>query len=124
MRSHRQSLLTVRAPRGTLQGCRIRQLFRSFIGKLDPANPEHQAMALTAAELTVAAEDARARLLAGDLTAEQPTVRLENSARRARLDLRGQAEATNDADDWMKLQEEADRLAQERTHVEANRETD
>ena len=82
MRSHCQSLLTVRAPRGTVQGCRIRQLYRSFICKLDPANPEHQAMALTAAELTVAAEDARARLLAGDLTAEQPTVRLENSARR------------------------------------------
>ncbi len=80
-------------------------------------------MALTAAELTVAAEDARARLLAGDLTAEQPTVRLENTARRARLDLRGQAEATDADDDWIKLQEEADRIAEERTHAEAHRET-
>jgi hypothetical protein len=80
-------------------GCRIRQLYRSFISKLDPNNAEHQAMALTASELTVAAEDARSRLLAGDLTAEQPTVRLENSARRARLDLKGNAAAIDDAND-------------------------
>ncbi len=110
MRAHRQSLLTVRAPRDTVQGCRIRQLYRSFIRKLDPANPEHQAMALTAAELTVAAEDARARLLAGDLTAEQPTVRLENTARRARLDLKGNAKSIDDASDpyseFLRQQEE------------------
>jgi hypothetical protein len=124
MKHRRLSLLTVRAPRNTVQGCRIRQLYRSFISKLDPTNPEHQAMALTASELTVAAEEARARLLAGDLAAEQPTVRLENSARRARLDLKGKAEAiTDETDDWMKLQEEADHIAEERRNAEANRET-
>ena len=67
-------------------------------------------MALTAAELTVAAEDARARLLAGDLTAEQPTVRLENTARRARLDLKGNAKSIDDASDpyseFLRQQEE------------------
>jgi hypothetical protein len=84
----RQRLLTVRAPRNTDQGARIRKLFRSFVAKLDAKNAEHVAMALLAAELTVAAENARALLLAGDLAAEQPTVRLENSARRARADLK------------------------------------
>lgn len=115
MRHHRPSLLAVRAPRKTAQGCRIRHLYRSFITKLDPANAEHQAMALTASELTVAAEDARSRLLAGDLTAEQPTVRLENSARRARLDLKGNAESIADADDphaqFLREQEEEEQAA-------------
>lgn len=111
-RKHRPSLLTARAPRNTVQGCRIRQLYRSFITKLNPNNAEHQAMALTASELTVAAEDARKRLLAGDLTAEQPTVRLENSARRARLDLKGSAKSIDDANDpyneFLLEQEEAE----------------
>ena len=100
-RSHRPSLLTVRAPRNTAQGCRIRQLYRNFVAKLDAANPEHQAMALTASELTVAAEDARARLLAGDQSKEanDAVVRLENTARRARLDLKGNAKAIDDASD-------------------------
>jgi hypothetical protein len=84
----RKRLLTVRAPRNSDQGARIRKLFRSFIAKLDAKDAEHVAMALLAAELTVAAENARALLLAGDLAAEQPTVRLENSARRARADLK------------------------------------
>jgi hypothetical protein len=112
MKYHRPSLLTVRALRNTVQGCRIRQLYRS-ISKLDPKNPEHQAMALTASELTVAAEDARSRLLAGDLTAEQPTVRLENSARRARLDPKGNAKSIDDANDpysdFLREQEEDER---------------
>jgi hypothetical protein len=116
--THRPNLLTVRAPRSTIQGCRIRQLYRQFISKLDPDNAEHQAMALTAAELTVAAEHARQILLSGDLTAEQPTVRLENAARRARLDIIGKAETMDDGDDWMKLQEEADRIAEERRNAQ------
>jgi hypothetical protein len=116
MKRRRQSLLTVRAPRNSEQGCRIRQLYRQFISKLDRNNPEHQAMALTASELTVAAEAMRSRLLAGDITAEGPTVRLENSARRARADLRGKAElkAEEEADDWGAIQDEADRIAEER----------
>jgi hypothetical protein len=114
-RRHRPSLLTVRAPRDTVQGCRIRQFYRSFISKLDPNNAEHQAMALTASELTVAAEAARSALLAGDLTAEQPTVRLENSARRARLDLKGNAKSIDDANDpysdFLRQQEEDEQRA-------------
>jgi hypothetical protein len=58
------------------------------MAKLDGKNAEHVAMALAAAELTVSAQNARTLLLAGDLAAEQPTVRLENSARRARDDLK------------------------------------
>jgi hypothetical protein len=81
-------LLAERAPRKTAQGRRIRALYNSFIARLDADSADCVAMALTAAELTVAAENARAQLLAGDLTAEQPTVRLENSARRARDDLK------------------------------------
>jgi hypothetical protein len=101
MRQHRPSLLTLRAPRDTAQGCRIRKLYRTFIAKLDASNPEHQAMALTAAELTVAAEDARARLLLGDQSKEanDAVVRMENTARRARLDLKGNAKSIDDASD-------------------------
>ena len=84
----RKRLLTVRAPRNSDQGARIRKLYRSFMDGLDAKDAKHVAMALAAAELTVAAEDARSLLLAGDLAAEQPTVRLENSARRAREDIK------------------------------------
>jgi hypothetical protein len=87
MKQRRPSLLTVRAPRNTEQGCRIRRLYRSFIAPLVAGDPVHEAAALAAAELIVAAEVARARLLAGDPDAEAATVRLENSARRAKLDL-------------------------------------
>jgi hypothetical protein len=115
----RRSLLAIRAPRNTLQGTRIRRLYRSFIARLDPDNAEHQAMALTASELTVAAEFARSLLLAGDLSAEQPTVRLENSARRARLDLGGRAAAVDQPADWAALQDEADQIAEERKKSDA-----
>jgi hypothetical protein len=83
----RRRLLAVRAPRKTPQGRRIRSLFRSFIAKLDPDDPLHQARALRAAELAVAAEDARAKLLAGDASIEEAVTRLENAARRAEHDL-------------------------------------
>ena len=71
-------------------------------------------MALTAAELTVAAENARAQLLAGDLAAEQPTVRLENTARRAREDLKSIVSAENATDpntalrSWLERQQESE----------------
>jgi hypothetical protein len=79
--------LRERAPRDTEQGRRIRGLYRTFIAPLVADDPTHQAAALAAAELTVAAEDARKRLLDGDPAAESAVVRLENSARRAKLDL-------------------------------------
>jgi hypothetical protein len=68
-------------------------MFRAFIAKLDPKNTEHVALALAAAELTVSAEQARTLLLAGDMTAEPTVVRLENTARRARDDLKVSAAA-------------------------------
>jgi hypothetical protein len=76
-----------RAPRATPQGRRIRSLFRKHMAKLTPGDPLHQAAAMRAAELTVAAEEMRARLLAGDTTAEEAVTRLENAARRAERDL-------------------------------------
>ena len=57
------------------------------MAKLTPGDPLHQAAAMRAAELTVAAEEMRARLLAGDTTAEEAVTRLENAARRAERDL-------------------------------------
>jgi hypothetical protein len=81
--------LQERAPNDTEQGRRVRNLYRSFIAPLVADDPTHQAAALAAAELTVCAEDARRRLLDGDPAAEAQVVRLENSCRRARLDLAG-----------------------------------
>jgi hypothetical protein len=83
----RRRLLSIRAPRRTPQGRRIRCLFRSYVAKLDADNPLHQAAALRAAELTVAAEDVRASQLGGNSSAEEAVTRLENAARRAERDL-------------------------------------
>jgi hypothetical protein len=79
--------LTARAPRKTLQGRRIRALFRTFMANLAPVDPLHQATAMRAAELVVASEDMRARLLAGDTSAEEALTRLSNAVRRAEQDL-------------------------------------
>jgi hypothetical protein len=79
--------LTARAPRRTAQGRRVRSLFRAFMTKLTPGDPLHQAAAMRAAELIVASEDMRARLLAGDIAAEEAVTRLENAARRAQQEL-------------------------------------
>jgi hypothetical protein len=127
-RTRRPSLLTERAPRNTHQGQRLRKLYRQFIAKLDRKNAEHEAMALTAAETTVAAEDARKRLLGGDQTREanDAVVRLENTARRARLDLRFKVESVtaDEGDDWIKSIEEAQRLVEEeRKNAKTNAET-
>jgi hypothetical protein len=90
-----------RAP-STAQGRRVRLLYRAFIAPLKADDPVHQAAAMSAAELTVAAEDARARLLAGDPSAEQQVVRLENTARRAKFDL---AELTPKPTSWWQQQQ-------------------
>ena len=79
--------LRERTPNDAKQGRRIRSLYRSFMAPLIADDPTHQAAALAAAELIVAAEDARRRLLEGDPAAESAVVRLENAARRAKLDL-------------------------------------
>lgn len=107
----RRRLLAVRAPRRTPQGRRIRCLFRGFIAKLDPDNELHQARALRAAELAVAAEDARAKLLAGDTSIEEAVTRLENAARRAEHDLTRKPKRLTAAEkrrQWLEQQEDDD----------------
>ena len=79
--------LKSRAPRATARGRHLRRLFRSYMAKLTLGDPLHQAAAMRTAELVVAAEDMRARLLAGDTSAEEAVTRLENAARRAERDL-------------------------------------
>jgi hypothetical protein len=79
--------LQERAPNSTAQGRRLRSLYRTFVAPLNTDDPTHQAAAMAAAELVVASEDARARLLGGDPAAEAAVVRLENACRRGKLDL-------------------------------------
>lgn len=75
--------LAVRASHRTAQGRRIRDLYRSYLKAMgDPTEPRLQADALAAAELKVAAEIERAKLLAGQGDADAP-VRVENLAARA-----------------------------------------
>jgi hypothetical protein len=100
MTAQTRTLLQQRAPYKTAQGRRVRSLFRAFLASAKDDDPLQVALAITAAELTVAAEDARALLLAGDLAAEQPTVRLENAARRAREDLKAIRTAEEASKPW------------------------
>jgi hypothetical protein len=75
--------LAGRANGNTREGRRLRDLFQSYIAALsNPSDPATQAAVLAAAELTVAAEAARARLLAGDGDIDS-VVRIENLAARA-----------------------------------------
>jgi hypothetical protein len=80
-------LLAERAPWRTKRGRRIRDLWAGYMAALQPGNVVHEAAALEAAELKVACEDARARLLAGDAEAEEGLTRLQNAARRAVEDI-------------------------------------
>jgi hypothetical protein len=82
-----RKLIADRAPYATPQGRRIRVLFQGFLAKVRADDPLHVAMALRAAELAVAAEEARARLLGGDNDASDDVVRLDNASRRAAEDL-------------------------------------
>jgi hypothetical protein len=102
-RSRGRVWLRKRAPQDTEQGRRIRALFRQFMAPLTAGDVTHEAAALAAAELTIAAEDARARLIAGDAAAEASTVRLENACRRARLDL---IALKPTAPNWWELQQQ------------------
>ncbi len=69
--------------KNTAAGRRVNDLLRSFMRAVDdPGDTITQANALRAAELTVAAECARGRLLAGDGDSDA-IVRLENMAARA-----------------------------------------
>jgi hypothetical protein len=72
-----------RANGNTAAGRRVRDLYRAFMAHLgNPGDTIVQANVLNAAELTAAAENERAKLLAGDGDVEQ-IIRLENLASRA-----------------------------------------
>jgi hypothetical protein len=75
--------LSTRTDRNTAAGRRIADLYRAYIAAMGgPTDTILQANALAAAELKVAAEDARKRMLGGGGDADQ-LVRLENLAHRA-----------------------------------------
>ena len=74
---------TSRANQDTAAGRRLADLIKGFLAEMgNPRSPIAQADAIRAAELTAAAENARARLLAGDGDANA-VVRIENLAARA-----------------------------------------
>ncbi len=82
--------IRARASGNSRQGRRLRDLYAAYMVALGhPAGPTTHAAVLAACELLVAAENARAALLAGDGDVDQ-VVRLENLAARAvrRLGLR------------------------------------
>lgn len=76
--------LAVRASGNTRTGRRIRDLYRAMMAKIGSTDDVIiQADVLAAAELKVAAEDARSRLLAGEIVDPDHVVRLEGAAARA-----------------------------------------
>jgi hypothetical protein len=74
--------MRARADGRTSGGRRVRDLYRALLAGMNNPDDIRRAQALAAAELTVAAENARAELLAGLGDIEQ-IVRLENLATRA-----------------------------------------
>jgi hypothetical protein len=75
--------ITTRCNQSTASGRRLNDLLRDFLRQMgNPTTAGAQVMALEAAELVLMAEDARARLLAGNGDADQ-VVRLQNLAHRA-----------------------------------------
>lgn len=94
--------LSGRANARTPRGRRVRDLFRSLVTRLAERDPVAEAQALKIAELTVLAEDARAKAaelvdkVAGDkasiaafATMINAITRAEGTARRAMIDFRG-----------------------------------
>jgi hypothetical protein len=80
------SPLRVRAHGWTAHGRRLRDLYLDYWAKIgNPTDPATQALCLAASELVVAAEAARARLLAGegDAALLDQVIRLENLSARA-----------------------------------------
>jgi hypothetical protein len=74
--------MRARASGRTSGGRRVRDLYRCYLAGMNNPDDACRAQVLAAAELTVAAENARAELLAGQGDIEQ-IVRLENLANRA-----------------------------------------
>jgi hypothetical protein len=78
--------LVARTDGHTKQGKRIRDLYRAYMTRIgNPDDPIAQSAALTAAELTFAAEACRAKVLAdaGDAALADALVRITNLADRA-----------------------------------------
>lgn len=74
--------MRARADGRTSAGRRVRDLYRAYLAGVSNPDDACRAQVLAAAELMVAAENARAELLAGGGDVEQ-IVRLENLANRA-----------------------------------------
>jgi hypothetical protein len=74
--------MRARASGRTSGGRRVRDLYRAYLAGVSNPDDACRAQVLAAAELMVAAENARAELLAGAADIEQ-IVRLENLANRA-----------------------------------------
>src|SRR5260370_1034004 len=70
----------------TPRGRRFRALYRSFMTKLPDDDANASATALRAAELTIIAEDLRARIVAGEVALDDQLVRIENRPAGGRSD--------------------------------------
>jgi hypothetical protein len=94
--------LAGRANARTPRGRRVRDLFRSLVARLPERDPVAEAMALKIAELTVLAEEARAKAaeLVDQVGADKASIaafatminaitRAEGTARRAMIDFKG-----------------------------------
>jgi hypothetical protein len=98
---------TSRANQDTAAGRRLADMIRGFLAEMgNPRSPVAQADAIRAAELTVAAENARAKLLKGDGDGNA-VVRLENLATRAvrklgLADRQNAAKSTSSVADYMR----------------------
>jgi hypothetical protein len=85
--NYRSNPLRGRVNGRTPRGRRFRALYRSFMTKLPDDDANAQATALRAAELTIIAEDLRARIVAGKVAPDAELVRIENLAARARREV-------------------------------------
>jgi hypothetical protein len=94
--------LAGRANARTPRGRRVRDLYRALVGRLAERDPVGEAQALKIAELTVLAEDARAKAgeLVDQVAADKASIaafatmvnavtRAEGTARRAMIDFKG-----------------------------------
>jgi hypothetical protein len=119
---------------------RARDLYRSLISRRKDPDALVEAHALKITELVVLAEEARAKAaeLLGKVAADKESIaaftamvnavtRAEGTSRRAMVDFeKGAAAAAEpDPDEWGRIQDEADRLAEERRLANlAKRETE
>jgi hypothetical protein len=79
------------------------------------------ALAAHAATVAIECERMRAEQLNGEAVDLEDLVRVTNALIRVRTELEKRAKPADEGFDWVQLQEEADRIAEERKNAEANR---